>query len=171
VIDELGYEGDIEWGWGNVVPQEIVRRSWAAVVRGGYVTHGECYLADDDVLWWAKGGELKGTSTPRMRFLRTVLEEIPADAPGIDPLPSDFDVPVGGVAGRWLLAYFGNSQPRLRPFALPAGIRWKVDVIDTWDMTVTELPGTFEGEFTVPLPAKPYIAVRMRRQDDEVEGR
>ncbi|MGW3109740.1 hypothetical protein [Streptomyces sp. NPDC001100] len=53
VLDEMGYEGDIDWGWGNLTAQEMVRRCWDGVVRGGYVTHGECYLSDDDVLWWA----------------------------------------------------------------------------------------------------------------------
>jgi hypothetical protein len=38
-----------------------------------------------------------------------------------------------------------------------------VEVIDTWDMTVTPLGGTFEGRFRVELPGKPYVAVRVRR--------
>ncbi|MET8211632.1 DUF5605 domain-containing protein [Streptomyces sp. NPDC005373] len=164
-IDEHGYEGDIEWGWGNKSPQDHVRACWEGVVRGGYVTHGECFLADDDVLWWAKGGALKGESGPRLAFLREILEQTPADAPGIDPLPSDFDVPVGGVAGRYYLAYFGVMQPRLRTFTVPAGMTFKAEVIDTWNMTVTELPDSFEGTFTVPLPARPYHAVRLTARD------
>ncbi|WP_181800433.1 hypothetical protein [Streptomyces ipomoeae] len=36
-IDEMGYEGDVEWGVGNLTPQEMVRRCWEGVVRGGYV--------------------------------------------------------------------------------------------------------------------------------------
>jgi hypothetical protein len=162
VVDECGYEGDIEWGWGNLAPQELVRRCWEGVVRGGYVTHGECFRDDDaDVLWWAKGGELKGESTARITFLRTVLEEIPADAAGLDPLPSDFDVPAAGIPGRYHLLYFGVMQPRLRTFSLPLGTTYRAHVIDTWNMTVTELPGTYEGRFTLELPARPYIAVRL----------
>lgn len=164
-IDELGYEGDIEWGWGNHAPQEHVRRSWEGVVRGGYVTHGECFLADDDVLWWSKGGDLKGESVPRLRFLRTILEQTPSDAAGIDPLPSDFDFPVGGVEGRYYLVYFGFAQPSLRTFSFPAGTRFRADIIDTWNMTVTELPDVYEGTFTVPLPGRPYLAVRLRALD------
>ncbi|ELP66836.1 DUF5605 domain-containing protein [Streptomyces turgidiscabies] len=166
VLDELGYEGDIEQGWGNLTPEELVRRCWEGVVRGGYVTHGECWLADDDVLWWAKGGALKGESAARLGFLRGVLEELPADLPGIQPLPSPFDFPFGGVEGRQLLAYFGTGQPRRRTFLLRPGVRYRADVLDTWNMTVSELPGTYEGDFTLPLPGRPYIAVRLRAVGD-----
>lgn len=165
-VDELGYEGDIEWGWGNLNPQELVRRCWEGVVRGGYVTHGECFLSDDDVLWWSKGGLLKGESVPRIAFLRTILEQTPPDVAGIDPLPSDFDVPVGGVPGRYYLAYFGVMQPRLRTFTLPPGARFRAEVIDTWNMTMTELPDVHEGRLTVPLPGRPYLAVRLRAVEE-----
>jgi len=48
---------------------------------------------------------------------------------------------------------------------MPQDIRFKVDVIDTWNMTIHELPGAFSGEFRVEFPAKSYMAVRMRRVD------
>jgi hypothetical protein len=91
VIDECAYEGDIEHGWGNITAEEMVRRCWEGAVRGGYVGHGETYVADDEVLWWSKGGVLKGESPPRIAFLRRILEEGPAD--GLDPLPSAWDLP------------------------------------------------------------------------------
>jgi hypothetical protein len=160
-LDEMGYEGDIDWGWGNLTAQEMVRRCWDGVVRGGYVTHGECYLADGDILWWAKGGVLKGESAPRLEFLRTILEQTPSDAAGIDPLPGGFDFPAGGVEGRYHLTYFGAAQPGVRSFALRPGTRYRAEIIDTWNMTVTEVPGSYEGEFTLTLPGRPYIAVRL----------
>ncbi|MFI6252185.1 DUF5605 domain-containing protein [Streptomyces sp. NPDC051016] len=167
-LDEMGYEGDVEWGWGNLTPQEMVRRCWEGVVRGGYVTHGECFLdGENDVLWWSKGGLLKGESSARLAFLRTVMEQIPDDASGIDPLPSDFDFPTGGVAGRCLLTYFGLGQPGVRTFFLPAGQRWSVEVIDTWNMTITEVPGSHEGTVTVTLPGRPYLAVRLRVLEED----
>ncbi|MEU6196084.1 DUF5605 domain-containing protein [Streptomyces sp. NPDC047061] len=97
-------------------------------------------------------------------FLRRILEEAPGN--GIDPLPSDWDVPTGGVEGRYHLTYFGFGQPRRRTFAMAPGIRYEAEVIDTWNMTVTRLPGTYEGVFTLPLPALPYIAVRLRAYED-----
>jgi hypothetical protein len=50
VIDECGYEGDIDQGWGNISGQEIVRRCWEGAVRGGYVGHGETYLNEREEL-------------------------------------------------------------------------------------------------------------------------
>ena len=38
---------------------------------------GETYLSDDDVLWWAKGGKLKGKSPEGIAFLREVMESLP----------------------------------------------------------------------------------------------
>ena len=168
-LDEMGYEGNVDAGWGNLTPQEMVRRCWDGVVRGGYVTHGECYLADGDVLWWAKGGALQGDSTPRLEFLRTILEQTPQDAAGIDPLPSESDFPAGGVEGRYHLTYFGAAQPGARSFTLRPGTTYEAEIIDTWNMTVTKLPRTYEGEFTLTLPGRPYIAVRLRAVDDRNE--
>jgi hypothetical protein len=37
-----------------------------------------------------------------------------------------------------------------------------VEVIDTWEMTVTDL-GIFSGNFRVPLPGKEYMAIRLRK--------
>jgi hypothetical protein len=159
VIDECAYEGDIDQGWGNISGEEMVRRFWEGAVRGGYVGHGETYLADDEVLWWSKGGVLKGDSPPRIAFLREILEA----GPDIDPLPSEWDLPWGGVADEYYLAYFGFSRPRFRNFAMRPGTTYRVEVIDTWNMTVETLPGVYEGSFRVDLPGRQYMAVRLRR--------
>ncbi|MFJ3778949.1 DUF5605 domain-containing protein [Streptomyces sp. NPDC090075] len=34
--------------------------------------------------------------------------------------------------------------------------------MDTWNMTVTELPDAYEDTFTVPLAGRPYLAIRLR---------
>jgi hypothetical protein len=52
VVDECGYEGDLDQGWGNISGRELVRRCWEGAVRGGYVGHGETYLNDREELWW-----------------------------------------------------------------------------------------------------------------------
>ena len=160
VVDECGYEGDIDDGWGNITGEELVRRFWEGAVRGGYVGHGETYWAADEVLWWAKGGVLKGDSAPRIAFLRAVLEDGPED--GLEPLPSVWDMPWAGVPGQYYLAYFGFSRPRFRTFSMPPGTAYTVDVIDTWNMTVDAVAGRHEGSFRVDLPARQYIAVRLR---------
>lgn len=166
VIDECAYEGDIDQGWGNITGEEMVRRFWEGAVRGGYVGHGETYLPsalglDDEVLWWSKGGVLHGSSPDRIRFLEQLLAEAPD---GVwDPLPSDWDVPWGGVAGTVKVGYFGFNRPRFRNLMLDEG-EWTIDVIDTWDMTVERMPGTYPaGSARVELPGRQFMAVRLTR--------
>lgn len=79
VIDECGYEGNIEYGWGNLTGMEMVHRFWWTIFRGGYCTHGETFHREDEVLWWAKGGKLYGESAPRIAFLRELLESLPGE--------------------------------------------------------------------------------------------
>jgi hypothetical protein len=168
VVDECAYEGDIDQSWGNITGEELVRRFWEGAVRGGYVGHGETYLDPDDVLWWAKGGALHGTSPERIAF----LERITAEAPGgvLEPGDAEWDVPVAAVPGEFLLYYFGFSRPAFRRFFLDPAITWEVDVIDTWGMTVETLPARVSGRFTVPLPARQYMAIRLRAVENRSTG-
>ncbi|MDR2417468.1 MAG: DUF4038 domain-containing protein [Treponema sp.] len=85
IIDECGYEGNIEFGWGNLSAFELVHRCWSAVSSGAYVTHGETFFREDEVLWWAKGGVLRGEGVVRLRFLKDLLSGLPQE---LDPLPS-----------------------------------------------------------------------------------
>jgi hypothetical protein len=39
------------------------------------------------VLWWSKGGVLKGESAPRVRFLREIVESAP---PGMSPISASY---------------------------------------------------------------------------------
>ncbi len=163
VVDECRYEGNVQQRWGNITAQEMVRRFWEGTVRGGYVGHGETYLHPEDVLWWSKGGTLHGQSPARIAFLRMILEEGPAD--GLDPVDSvrTGHFPCAGKEGDYYLCYFGVHQPAEMTFDLPPGQRYNVEVIDTWDMTINAIEGTFEDRFQVGLPGKPYVAVRIRR--------
>lgn len=159
VIDECAYEGDIDQGWGNITGVEMVRRFWEGAVRGGYVGHGETYLRSDEILWWSKGGELRGSSPERIAFLRAVLEDAPRE---IEPIAIDWDTPSAGVDGEYYLFYYGFNQPRFRRFLWDPTVAYIVDVIDTWNMTIERLPGVCRGRFTVDLPARPYIALRFQ---------
>ena len=71
----------------------------------------------------------------------------------------------GLPAGEYYLAYFGFSRPRFRTFALPAGTAYAVDVIDTWNMTVEPVRGSFEGRFRIDLPGRQFMSVRLRRAE------
>jgi hypothetical protein len=158
VIDESGYEGDIDQGWGNLTAEEMVRRFWDATMYGGYLTHGETYVSEDDVLWWSKGGSLQGDSLPRLAFLREIIDASPTGR--LDPLPSDWDFPSAGAEG-YSVTYYGGNRPRYRDIRVPEGRTAAIDVIDTWAMTVERMPGIHTGSLRVDLPARPYTAIRV----------
>jgi len=163
VIDECAYEGDIEFTWGNVTAQELTRRCWEGALRGGYVGHGETYVHPSEVLWWSKGGVLRGESPARIAFLRAVLEAGPL---ALEPLAtmSRWGYPTAGVEGQYYLQYLGFFQPRSQTFELPEQERYRYEVIDTWEMTITD-HGAHAGPHRVDLPAKPHLAIRITRLD------
>lgn len=165
VIDECAYEGNIDQGWGNITGEEMTRRFWEGAVRGGYVGHGETYVHPDDILWWAKGGDLHGSSPDRIGFLRRVLEEGPEN--GLEPIPLEWDIPRAGVQGEYYLYYFGFNQPTYRRFLFDPAVSYTVDILDTWDMTITRLDGVYSGRFRIDLPGKQFIAVRLQRVANE----
>jgi len=160
VIDECAYEGNIDQGWGNITGEEMTRRCWEGAIRGGYVGHGETYMDPNDILWWAKGGSFKGTSPDRIGFLRRIVEESPGGR--LEPLEGHWDVVSAGIDNEYELIYFGFNQPTYRRFVKPKETTFEVDVLDTWNMTVETLPGTYSGRFRVELPGRQYIALRLR---------
>jgi hypothetical protein len=160
LVDEFGYEGDLDQGWGNLTAEEVVRRFWEGTMRGAYLTHGETFHRDDERIFWAKGGTLTGESPARLKFLAQIIAESPTGR--IDPLAGDWDALSGGAAGRYVLTYFGDARPRFRGLRVPEGLSARIEIIDTWAMTVEELPGVHEGDVRLELPARPYMAVRIR---------
>lgn len=88
--DECCYEGNLKETWGSISAKEMVNRFWKVTTTGGYCTHGEVLLdrnikdRDNAVMWWSKGGKLHGSSPERIRFLREIIEELPAP---LDPFP------------------------------------------------------------------------------------
>lgn len=169
VMDEMSYEGDLQFGWGNLPAQEMVRRFWETACRGGYPGHGETYRPapdGDQTIWWSHGGCLRGESWKRFGFLLDVMEQTPGH--GLAYLPLKWDCvtavpecePFQKVKSYYLL-YFSFMQPSLREFYFDDTTEFSVEVIDTWNMT-TERQGTAHGKFTVALPGRPYMAVRLR---------
>ncbi len=160
VVDECRYEGNIEHMWGNITAQEMVHRFWLGTIGGGYVGHGETYLHPQDILWWSKGGVLHGDSPARIDFLRRILEK---EAPeGLDPISRE-----GASKGEaYYLYYFGVAQPARFRLSLPQDRAYRLEIIDTWRMTIAPVEGTFSGRFLVDLPGKPYHALQAR----QVEG-
>jgi hypothetical protein len=187
VFDEIKYEGNIPLRWGNLSGEEMVHRFWECIIAGTYPGHGECYLHPKDVLWWAKGGKLHGQSPARIAFLRDIL----ADGPDYVETIDKWQVPnVAGKPGEYYLVYFGAKSPLKWKFQLPrrkrddpkelaGGMKFHVDVLDTWNMTITPVDKPFtirqpaEADYTVydeenrtlDLPDDPWLALRIRRVD------
>lgn len=82
MLDECAYEGNLEHIWGCITGQEMTRRFWKAICSGAYCTHGETFYSDDDILWWARGGVLKGESPERIAFCRRIVESLPGHLEG-----------------------------------------------------------------------------------------
>ncbi|WP_049565709.1 DUF5060 domain-containing protein [Streptomyces sp. SBT349] len=155
VIDEIGYEGLADRRWGNLTARALTRQFWHAAVAGGYVGHGECYPDADlgGATWISRGGRLRGESVPRVAFLRRLLEEGPAD------------LPAARRRGEYWLEFFGDRRPAHRDVPLPPGAAYRVDLVDTWDMTVTALEGTHRDHLRVALNGRPDMALRIRRAE------
>ena len=166
VVDECAYEGNINYGWGNITGEEMVRRFWEGCIRGGYLSHGEVYVQHERI-WWAHGGRLHGTSPERIGFLKQVMEEVPEGAVPLkltsENRKDNWDVPcLCREDGSYFLYYFGFFKPLFRTYELPEGHVYEIELIDTWNMTVEKLPGTFSGSVRIQLPERQYMAIRMR---------
>ncbi|MGA8205739.1 MAG: DUF5060 domain-containing protein, partial [Woeseiaceae bacterium] len=152
IIDEARYEGDF-MRWANLSGEEMVHRFWAGTVAGIYVGHGEYFIDPQDRTWLGVGGTLRGESPPRLAFLRQVLEDAPAA--GIDPIDRWEYANVGGQPGEYYLIYFGRETPgewtfRLPYYQLTDGMEFKVEILDTWNMTVTPVDGLFVTKMRPP---------------------
>ncbi|WP_140986254.1 DUF5605 domain-containing protein [Asticcacaulis tiandongensis] len=181
IFDEVCYEGNIDARWGNLTGEQMVGAFWQGLIAGTYVGHSETYTPGNtgpDSSWLGKGGKLLGTSTPRLAFLKQIMEDGPA--PGINPIDKWWERHLGGVEGQYYLRYFGTDAPAEWEVNVPkngitGGEQFRVDIIDTWNMTITPVEGVFtlakkdNYDFHDPkrpkikLPKKKYIAVRLTR--------
>jgi Domain of unknown function (DUF5060)/Domain of unknown function (DUF5605)/Protein of unknown function (DUF4038) len=183
VYDEIGYEGNIDRRWGDLSAREMVKRFWLATIAGTYAGHGETYSSPQHTSWTSQGGVLMGASPPRLAFLRRILEAGPPD--GIEPIDQYYHAHFGGKAGEYYLVYFGDERPTKWTFALPrdppnknalaAGMKFHVDLLNTWNMTIRPIDRVFsigklmDSTFpasdgaAVDLPGRPYMALRIER--------
>jgi hypothetical protein len=161
IYDECRYEGDISEGWGDITAERLVGLFWKTLISGAYCGHGETYTDPHDELWWSKGGTLRGQSPARLAFFKTIITHAPAAA---GPLAQRN---TWGVEGDYYLIYLWDRQPAKQTIKLPDDTAFKAEVIDTWAMTITPLPGTFSGRAEIPLLSKPYQAIRLVRSSRE----
>ena len=184
VFDEVCYEGNMDNRWGSLSGQEFLYRMWQGLVAGTYVGHGECYMMDGpndysrDFL--AVGGTFQGTSWRRIGFALDILNAMPHPLQLAD---SSWDTQTSTAGDGYYLIYLGKEVPDAWTFELPVknagygrlreGMRFRVEIIDTWNMTVTPCPVTFETgapvrdrifdrlHRSVPLPSQPYLLLRI----------
>ena len=206
VIDECAYEGNLPHAWGSISGKEMVYRFWRCYASGAYCTHGETFLSDDEILWWARGGTLKGESPQRIAFLREIMESLPGPlTPWItewsrlpllnreemramleaNTVTNDF----GRMAMRSLirmgeadrvthmqadhswasrcgeevfLKFFDLQTCAQFPFDLPEDRRYRVELIDPWEMTRETILENAGGRTLVKLPAREGMAALAR---------
>ena len=204
MIDECCYEGNIPQFWGSISGREMVFRFWRCIASGAYCTHGETFLDEKEILWWSKGGKLKGESIPRIAFLRTLVESLPGPLSpsdgGLESLasmtseelnaklsqlspehrdimlpvlksirrmdPIDFAFHLGSEhvwishVGEKAYLWFNDLQCYAeQTLELPENAHYRIDVIDTWEMTRTVVNEDVSGNTKIRLPGKEGIAV------------
>jgi len=207
IIDECCYEGNLPHFWGSISAQEMVYRFWRCVASGAYCTHGETFLAEDEVLWWAKGGVLKGESPERIAFLREIVESLPGpltplanggmltlaqmDDAEMEQVPEklrgfvrsiaasigrmEVDDRTAHIAGEHEWAAHAGEDAYLwfndrqcfgeQTLPLPEDKRYRVELIDVWNMTRTVLEENARGATKLRLPGKEGLAVLATRID------
>ncbi len=144
VFDECRYEGDVPQGWGNLSGRQMVDHFWRGTMAGCYVGHGETYKHPKDILWWSKGGVLHGKSPERIAFLKRIMTRVPF----YDMVPRKLssNASLLELPGKEYLIYFRN--PGSETIQLKSTEPFKVDAIDTWNMTTIPLSDARPGEFT-----------------------
>jgi hypothetical protein len=153
VYDECKYEGNIPQGWGNITAKELVHRFWLGTIGGCYVGHGETYKHPKDILWWSKGGVLHGQSPARIAFLKKIMQPTPFD----QMMPGELSAGnyVLSKTGELYLIYF--SAPTAVNLELQGTKPYKVDGIDTWDMTITSMGNASPSKFSFIAPKPNYL--------------
>lgn len=183
IFDEVCYEGNLPSRWGRLSGQEMLHRIWQGLLVGTYVTHGEAYQyeeGDFDDIFWAKGGNWRGESWKRIGFTLDILSGISRPLELADT-SRDHQTATDGEGNYYI--YFGEKMPASWNFNLPAkcagyakaqaGNRYKVEIIDTWGMTVTPVSEVFElgdvddyrlydkNHKKIWLPKTPYLLLRI----------
>ena len=188
IFDEVCYEGNVGSRWGILSGQEMLRRMYNGLMSGCYVTHAETFNAEEGSSaetagnYLAYGGDFRGESWKRIRFLRAILDDLPHPLGLADHNWDEYTSTAG--AGYYLI-YFGNEIRSEWTFDLPvknnlyprpqAGEKYRVEILDTWNMTVTEWPVEFEtgapGRYRITdkegrgvrLPEMPYLMLRIKK--------
>jgi len=197
LLDECGYEGDIEFNWGNLSAFEMVNRFWICNTLGGFCTHGDTFYRDDEVLWWAKGGKIYGKSLGRLVFMRDLFEEIgDLDTihgakmfnPNSGDIPDEYAffvraimalpehereqtmlglAPIAGGNDDYKLYYLALTCPSYFDVGMPKNGKYNVEIIDVWEKTRKTVLEEASGKRRISLLGKEGVAILISRLEGE----
>ena len=152
--------------------EEMVNKFWIGIANGGFVGHGETYVTENpvlwsnksqDVLWWSKGGVLRGQSAERIKFLRDIIESAPGYLTPIVNFQWWMPYSAVGFKDEYFLNYYNMDQPRSQIVNLPENSKYKVEIINAWDMTIMPVDAEFSGKSLIQLPQKSFTALRFTK--------
>jgi hypothetical protein len=141
IYDECSYEGNIPEGYGRISAELMIERITWATFSGIYATHGECFIDPNDVLWWGKGGTLKGDSPRRIAFLKDVM----AKAPPFDELKPSADLTLT-KDGEYYAIFCKSAGGK--SVELAGTRQYKVEILDINQCTVTPAGTAAPGKFS-----------------------
>ena len=154
IFDETRYEGDIEPYWGNMSGEGMSDRFWFLTVAGCYTGHSEAMQHPEDLLWITRGYVLHGQSPERIALFKTVTDDSPPQGfTSVNPRTAK-------KGDAYYLFYYHEDQASSRTISLPADKSYYVDIIDTWNMTVSRAGENESGSVTLTVPNNQYIAIR-----------
>lgn len=114
---------------------------------------------------------MKGQSAERFRFMREFLEDVPGCGLKLGKLRDDLRfqwddyiaIPEDpAFEGDYYFYYYSIWRPSFRQIWVDDTTWFDVDVVDTWNMTVTPA-GRHRGRFEVPLTGNQYMGIRLKR--------
>jgi hypothetical protein len=170
VDDEYQYEGNLPMDWGNCSAEEETVRHWAAVMAGGYATHGEAFNTPTNKrdIFWSYGGRLRGGSPPRLRFMKDLLASLPFQDMEPDTFRGDGRNLFCLAKGSEVCLYFMTPgwKDHRKLFVGPIGggrQRYDATVYDAWACRKS-FEATWECGVARGLALPRYAAIVLRRK-------
>ena len=140
VLDEICYEGNIQFGWGNISGEEMTRRFWehsAAEDIRDTVKLISVRIVFSGGLMAAFSWNLTGSYqiSCKNHGRNTGL--------GVEPMPCKWDEVACRAAGfparkDYFIYYYSFMRPGFRDFYFDDTTEYQVEIIDTWEMTITD---------------------------------
>jgi len=171
IWDEVGYEGDLPYEFGDRSGVTMADRFWHGFTLGIYVGHSETILQpslpdDEQILWWSKGGVLRGASPQRVAWFLQYVRD-PANPQPSTLQPMDTSVATGckssaAVArGTFALYHIRSIKPCMLRLPGRAHGLVRVTAIHYWEQrkeVLGHVRGVFKTEYGNRGPPRvPYV--------------